>query len=202
MRRQVSLPLASMTVNMDLENGSQRLRVLEAGHGIALPQRRTGPLVRENYFLHLVVSGQLSFNGRAISKGRGFLIAPLSPMTLENSFQEPAEHYWLQFGGEDAVQLLERAGIGADTCVFALPHGDEAAALLSHAVYREEGCGSLSLGLLGTLFSLLSLYERPGRAPASWDGVNRYVHAAMEFFRRNYAGEITVEDAGGLCQRQ
>lgn len=82
-----------------------------------------GPGVRNCYILHYVVQGSGSFvrNGKsyALSAGESFAIRPFEKVQYRANPNDPWKYVWLDFTGEELVQLFQKIGFARGNCIVA-----------------------------------------------------------------------------------
>lgn len=80
-------------------------------------RHRFGPLLRDNYIVHFVISGKgrYTVNDATHHLGAGdfFLIRPNELVDYEADAEESWEYYWIGFSGNRVKEILQTNGIGA-----------------------------------------------------------------------------------------
>ncbi len=96
--------------------------VIQYGQEQCAPGYGFGPCVRNNYFIHYVVSGRGTFTCgvevHQLEKGMAFLIRPGQLAYYQADSADPWFYRWIEFGGENAETILKRAGLGGNNCIF------------------------------------------------------------------------------------
>jgi len=172
----------------------------EAGHA-------WGPLGRDHYVLHLIVSGRGIFgvNGREERLGAFdcFLIRPGVKTCYRADDTDPWHYRWVGFNGLLAEKLVAAGGFPPTVrTASGEAHFDELQACfqqLAEACRRPEPARELGgNGAIYLIFSLLARCNSDGTAPVRESDGDRkawYVRRVMNFIERNYvSAELSVED--------
>ena len=176
----------------------KRLFVRCICHGIAPFGVSVGPMLRENYYLQLVLGGEALFDSRKVGRGDFFLMKPGAPHWLTVTSKESFEQYWFEVGGEDAGGLFTK--VFGDKVILSGTNAVEGLCPALHkAVYSRRDS---SLGFLGLFLTALSKLT-DGRSTEN-DSAGQYVFRAMEFLRMNCKEKVTASDAAaevGLSEK-
>ena len=101
---------------------SRDFYVMQYGQQQCDPGYGFGPCIRNNYFLHYIVSGKgaFTFGGKTLplKAGMAFLIRPGQLTYYEADSAEPWHYRWIEFGGENCELLLTRAGLAGENQLF------------------------------------------------------------------------------------
>ncbi len=167
------------------------------GEEACRPGHSWGPAIRDHHKIHFIVSGQGVFHcgGRTwqLGAGQGFLIVPGWVVRYEADHDHPWHYQWMGFRGPDADAVLARAGLSAESPVFACPLPDELNTALASFSAVPPGPGR-SAALLGQFYGALSLIlgSVPEASPSPKTG--SYVQAAMEYIQANAFGSLSMAD--------
>ncbi len=165
----------------------QGLYVTEFGHSRLTTARQVGPYVREVWLMHIVLRDICRFCEFDAQPGEGFIIA----RGQIHSFQaDPGyEHYWLGFGGEDAVRLgaLFHLNMAAHQKLRLQLDRASLEQMLRDAFEAADGPGG-ERKAMALLLSILT-HHAPGNQRESG-----YVASACAFMRHNYHRHITMEE--------
>ena len=88
------------------------VNVYNSGYQKCTPGYHMGPLTRNRYLIHHVVSGKGYYvvNGEtfSIQEGDSFLIYPNTVVSYFADREDPWEYYWVGFDGPDAKILISK----------------------------------------------------------------------------------------------
>lgn len=100
------------------------IRLLWSGETQCDPLYKCGPMVRERYILHYVVSGKgfVEFRGRCeeVTAGRIFVIYKGERISYRADQEYPWRYIWADFDGTAAEELLQETGFSAQRRVSPL----------------------------------------------------------------------------------
>lgn len=101
---------------------SRDFYVIQYGQEQCAPGYGFGPCVRNNYFIHYIVSGKGSFTygGKTLplTGKSAFLIRPGQLTYYEADREDPWFYRWMEFGGENCETMLARAGLSGEDQIF------------------------------------------------------------------------------------
>ena len=178
-------------------DGSVSLSVTYSGHQKCEASHRWGKGVRQQYILHMIVSGRGTYTTPegSFSPGPGdiFLIRPFTEIEYAADSDDPWEYYWVNFTGTDAEVILNRTDFTPRSPVMHC-QGSE----IADAMEDIFKCGSGSnedLELTGRLYILLSLLVKASVGRNQSDSAGKScVKAAMDYISINYPLPLSVED--------
>lgn len=182
------------------------IAVTYSGHEKCEPKQRWGKGIREQYILHLIVSGKGTYvtptGTYQLGKGDIFLIRPYTEIEYYADEDEPWEYYWVNFIGNDVKLLLDRTDFTEE-----MPYMsgcDEEITNAMEQILTNAGNRSYELmGLTGRLYLLLSLLAKRSspkttRTPSEHSR-RRSLKAAMNFIHANYPIQISVDDVADFA---
>lgn len=176
------------------------LSVTYSGHQKCEASHRWGKGVREQYILHLIVSGKGTYHTPegefSLGAGDIFLIRPYTEIEYSADAHDPWEYYWVNFTGPDAEIILSRTDFSPRHPVM---HGcsDDITAAMEDILSNRGKESYENLELTGRLYMLLSLLVKKSEAGDNAHGKrtgSRCVAAAADFIATNYPLPISVED--------
>lgn len=182
-------------------DGTISMSVTYSGHEKCRGGQRWGKGIREQYILHLIVSGKGTFitpDGEfTLDSGDIFLIRPFTEIEYYADENEPWEYLWVNFTGADAETLLKRTDFTNESPVMRKCNEEIKAAMQD--IVDNAGTKSYeAAGLTGRLYILLSLImknsERKSARSPREQAVRRIIKSATEFIATNYPLSISVED--------
>ena len=172
-----------------------------SGHQKCEGSHRWGKGIRQQYILHLIVSGKGTFvtdSGTfSLSAGDIFLIRPFSEIEYYADSLEPWEYFWVNFTGTDAASILSLTDFSDKTPVMN-GCGSEIFSTMKEIVSNAGKARSDSIELTGQLYILLSQLVRASHrdiklSPKKQERLH-CVKAAEEYIAANYPLPISVED--------
>jgi len=175
------------------------LKLFESGYEQTIPDK-VFSFTPKNYFVvHLIIAGQgtLETNHATykLKKGDMFFINPHELPHYYPDPKDPWTYVWLGFGGVNAPNYLDRAGVTQKTPIL---HDDEeqtARHLLETIYFSYSEHGFLDLNALGVAYQFMATIARIGRKnEATLNVAHRHFNRAKQFIYNNYEFEITIED--------
>lgn len=177
------------------------LMPIQFGYMPTTPGYGYGPIIRDHYVIHFIVSGhgKLVACGREYNAGAGecFAIFPHQITYYQASQDEPWVYYWLGFEGKWADELMRRSGFEGERLVRRIL--DERIFGLMHTL-RECASGPdffvlLSGAVWQTLYMLVSTAHSLPPAefrdlPATAD--NQYVQVLLSIIHNSYGERINI----------
>lgn len=172
-------------------NDTRAVSIGEFGH-TCLDRVKTIPVrTRDDYLLHIVLSGELRFMEKtSLPSGHALLISRGHRHAF--SVHPPYEHYWFAFCGDGVPALFSQLGIDVEAhATFVCRDFERVRALLANAFEApyDHGDDSTALSAALAVLPLLSASDRI-EAPKSID----YVAMAELFVRRNIYRAITATE--------
>lgn len=177
---------------------SLSLSVTYAGHQKCEPSQRWGKGVREQFILHVIVSGRGTFvtSGGSFCLGPGdaFLIRPHTETEYFADCDDPWEYYWVNFSGPDAELLIGKTLFTEENPVIRNCGENIVNAMediLSCPGKNPSECAELT----GRLYLLLSgLIPHNVRTTGGGGKKRIRLNAAKAFIETNYSFPISADD--------
>ena len=177
------------------------LSVTYSGHEKCSSGQRWGKGIRQQYILHLVVSGKGTYitpdGSFELSEGDMFLIRPYTEIEYYADENDPWEYLWVNFTGADAEILLKRTDFTLENPVI---HNcnPEIKSTLEDIIANAGTTRYETTALTGRLYILLSLLMKHSRRASSLSSreqeKRRIIKAAKDFVATNYPISVSVED--------
>ena len=185
------------------QHHSEDLYLLMCGLEQCLPGKQYGPTRRPGYHLHVILSGEGSFeaNGKRVSlhSGQFFLEKPDEMTWYAASEEKPWAYCWVTFEGRWASYYMEQAGFARDVHVLnSYVALDEFYALARALLEKPQINLANELRRQGLLSQFVGLAiesaarSSHGRRNANYSS-NSYVDCALDFIYHNF-DHITVSD--------
>ncbi len=178
------------------------MSVTYSGHEKCSENHRWGKGVREQYILHLIISGKGIYatpEGEFhLSSGDIFLIRPYTEIEYYADSNDPWEYYWVNFTGDDAEYILKKTDLTASSPVMHCC-SDEIFTAMENIVKNPANHRYENIELTGRLYILLSLLMKNSAAASishREHSRRRILKAARDYIATNYPLSISVEDIG------
>ncbi|MFT3982785.1 MAG: AraC family transcriptional regulator [Lachnospiraceae bacterium] len=162
-----------------------------------------GPIIRQNYVLHYIISGEgtLYLDDRAfqITEKQAFITPPNLLTYYEGSKANPWNYVWIHFNGQKVVDLLHRAGITKHHPVFVPKNLCEHLELCIMDIlyhYNEE------FECIGNLYRLFQyMIDNTSRVPEEneRDNTLRYIKLTIDYITNKYNDPVKVQDIADYC---
>ncbi len=177
------------------------LSVTYSGHEKCGRDQHWGKGIRQQYILHLVVSGKGTYitpDGRfKLGTGDMFLIRPYTEIEYFADENDPWEYLWVNFMGTDAESLLRRTDFTAENPIIQ-NCGDEIRNAMSDIIANAGTTRYEAAGLTGRLYILISLLMKNSHRKSvhsQREQEKRHIiKAARDFVATNYPLPVSVED--------
>lgn len=176
------------------------MSVTYSGHQKCEAGHRWGKGVRDQYILHLIVSGNGTYitpdDTYKLSAGDMFLIRPYTEIEYYADEADPWEYYWVNFTGSDAEYILKKTDLTTERPVI---HGCSAEIYeaIENIVKNPASFRYEDVELTGRLYILLSLLMKESsvsEANTSEKSSTGILKAAKEYVAINYPLSFSVED--------
>lgn len=176
------------------------------------PAHSFGPVARNHYLFHYVISGtgtlfaensKKSSETYHIKSGQGFMIFPHQICTYTADSNLPWEYTWIEFDGLKAKEIIEMAGFSVNSPVYKPRYKDLAQQMANEMLYIARHSQESPFHLIGHLFLFLDYLTRSNASPIMMKQGNRmrdfYVKEALSFIEQNFQNDISVEDIASFC---
>lgn len=158
-----------------------------------------GPVIRDFYVLHFVVSGKGTYRVREknipLQKGDCFLVIPNEPTYYEADHSDPYEYYWIGFHGTNSKKLMISLGFYTDDNFIFHCDGSVYEDMLSYmqelkSLYEPDE--KTYLFCLGRLYEVLSLMKKNTPMDTGLRGDENLWKQICEYVAINYAHTLSV----------
>lgn len=175
------------------------VNIYNSGYQKCTPGYDMGPLTRNRYLIHHVVSGKGYYvvNGQtfSIEQGDTFLIYPNTVVRYFADRKDPWEYYWVGFDGPDVKMLISKTDFTRDHPVVTTHHSEELKQLLLAIYHSSGGEFYKHIAMVGSLYLFLSKLIEYSKKPN--DPVDRsleYTKKAIDYISDEYTNPISVRD--------
>lgn len=158
-----------------------------------------GPIVRNRYLIHHVVSGRgyytVGEKTYVVNTGDTFIIYPGAVVSYCADEEYPWEYYWVGFGGGDVKTLISQTDFTPEAPVISLHHSEELKEILLKIYHCSGNELSNHVAMTGYLYLFLSVLIKYASAkPKNIDISVDYIRQAVDFISENYEKPISVID--------
>lgn len=187
------------------------LGMYQFGRGKCDPAHSYGPVARNHYLFHYVLSGTgILFaddsKGKTqqypIKSGQGFMIFPGQITTYISDKELPWEYVWIEFDGLRAEETVEIAGLSPETPVYRANSEEMRGTMIQEMLYIAEHGDSAPFELIGHLYLFIDAFTRSSASRKMSKGSKLqdfYIHEALVFIENNFQNDITVENIAAVC---
>ena len=158
-----------------------------------------GPIIRNRYIIHHVVSGRgyytVNQNTYTIEEGDSFIIYPNTVVSYSADQEDPWEYYWVGFGGADVKGLISQTDFSKHHPVISTDRSQELKDILLN-IYRCSGANLYNrIAMVGYLYLFLSvLIQCSQKHEHDVDSSVEYIKKAVDFISENYEHHLTITD--------
>lgn len=180
-----------------LHNPNVSLSVAEIGWEQRFPGSSFGPLVRDYYILHVVVSGKgtlyIGNNKKEFKAGDCFIVPPNEKVKYDADTIDPCKYYWVGYTGTSAKELTTKANFTKENNYVNTPTNfNEIASKIKTMVLLKVPDQSVSYYLLGNLYILFSKFF--SEEPQFEHTEEGYVEKAMKYIDTHYNENISIQN--------
>ncbi|MFV0559431.1 MAG: helix-turn-helix domain-containing protein [Enterococcus sp.] len=169
------------------------------GFSKTLPFHSFGPAIRNNFILHIVLSGKGTYyvhdQQYQLKKGDMFLIRPGDSTFYRSDSEQPWTYAWLSFGGKAAEEVVQYSlfqdafyTMVSSDCQKYIDLILQCFDYASNTIINELRLNELLFSFLETL-----LADGGTRTLSSTKKPSRLAIDALKFIRENYTNELTVQ---------
>lgn len=166
-----------------------------------LPRHSYGPYVRNNYVIHVVISGKgiLDYAGKRweIRGGQMFVLFPGVEATYYADKNDPWYYCWLGFDGRSAGKIVESIGFSEQTPVLALSDvsriESEIRKMLDARVLTLDGQLRRNAGLLKILSTMIRDSVERETADGS-PNIYSYSEYAVRYINNHFSEKVRIQD--------
>lgn len=138
------------------------LALYQVGYERCAPNHSFGPVIRDFYVMHLIVSGQGFLEKKnktiALKTGDIFLVPTNEPVRYYANSSMPYEYYWVGFYGVSASEILRKIGfLNNGTLVISSKDKFQTLLTLFKEIntYEDEKSMKENLNMLGIFYQIL-----------------------------------------------
>lgn len=182
-----------MNVNVYSTGATPLLKIRCIGCNRSAYQVNIGPMLRNSYIIHYVMSGRGVYNGNPVNAGQGFLIVPGNMEEYHADPSDPWELFWVVSEDPDMEKIFSAFDADPKTGIFdydyidAVLRGADAVRLLTKRLVSGAEILELFLGVYK--------YQEQGNVIESEKSIcHSYVDFALQYIRMNYQSHVTVHE--------
>lgn len=187
-------------------NSYEDVRFFEIGRQKCAPDYDFGPIIRDKYILHYVLSGEgrLEMDGKTypIHAKQAFVIPAGVLGYYQASHNNPWHYIWIMFHGTKVSEALQKAGISRKYPIYT-PKPDGGIWELENCLdqiltepYAEYAC----MGRLYEFFHLLGKHASHPLPPQKQaDPAMVYVQTVINYIAEKYPEPIRIQDIADFC---
>lgn len=203
--------MGNVTFNIFPSENFIDLDMYQYGYEQCDPGHSFGPLARNHYLFHYVLSGTgfLMANDSkgvtrnySIKSGQGFLIFPGQINTYYADEKLPWEYMWIEFDGLRVKEALDLTELSPDNPVYH-PHSKELREMLSQEMaYITHHAKESPMHLIGHLYLFLDYLTRSAMRTTpvhSSKMSDYYIKEAINFIEQNFQNNISIEEIAAVC---
>ena len=173
--------------------------IYTCGYENCVPGHSYGPVMRNGYLIHYVLSGFGIYKARGklfhLKAGDAFLICPEELIYYEADMKQPWSYTWIGIQGIKVKSYLERTSL-LENLVFHYGQDDQMR-LCHEKMFEADKMGeNKDLIMNSIMYEYLFLLARkfPGRHPAENRKKTGYVENALKYIESFYCDPITIQD--------
>lgn len=180
------------------------MQFYEIGHQKCTPEYSFGPIIRDRYVLHYVVSGKgklfLEEEEYEVSEGQAFVIPSGVPAYYQADKETPWYYIWIQFNGPKSAELLERAEVSVKEPVFTFgDEGKNVRKCLMEIVDRHDE-EYFCMGKLYEFFQIMvNTSAKMDIKKVGSDSAQQYVRRVTEYINEKYSEPIRIQEIADYC---
>lgn len=166
-----------------------------------LPRHSYGPYVRNNYVIHVVISGKgiLDYAGKRweIRGGQMFVLFPGVEATYYADKNDPWYYCWLGFDGRSAGKIVESIGFSEQTPVLALSDVSRIESEIRKMLEARELTLDGQLRRNAGLLKILSTMIRDSVERETADGspnIYSYSEYAVRYINNHFSEKVRIQD--------
>ena len=161
------------------------------GHERAVPNKAAiDRCWRNNWVLHICVSGRGYYNGKPISRGCCFISWPHIRHSIVADPDDPFEFYWLILRGDMLINFVRKFGFSSTDRLFSTDAVDTIVGLFELGMTADYNCVDVYEYTMALVRMIFSYYKRPAIDENADDIalLSGYVHMAKQLLRdSNYS---------------
>jgi AraC-like DNA-binding protein len=185
--------------------------IIQCGWEACLPSYSFGPVARNHYLFHYIISGKGIFTAvdskgtnhtYHLKRGQGFLICPNQQSMYAADKENPWEYTWVEFNGLKAEEFIKLAGLDYDNPIYNSDNEAMENVMRNELLHLTHHSFDSMLNLTGHLYLFLDALQKSSvnRKTSEKGSINNfYVDEAIWFIKNNYQFNITIEDIANYC---
>lgn len=181
----------------------QDLALYEIGCQKCPPDYSFGPIIRENYVLHYIISGKgtlyLDNKDFSVSGKPAFITPPHLPAYYKADTEHPWNYIWIHLNGEKAFDLLSFVGISKTQPIFIpskpCPEIENCILEMLHNTDLEFEC----VGNLYRLFQYMIDVSSTRPQPDHVDNTLKYIKDTITYISGKFNEPIKVQEIADHC---
>ena len=186
------------------------LDMYQHGYEQCDPGHSFGPLARNHYLFHYVISGTgtlMADNSKgetqtfSIKSGQGFLIFPGQINTYFADNRLPWEYMWIEFDGLRVKEALDLTELSLDTPVYHPLSKELREMLMQEMDYIVHHPKESPMHLMGHLYLFLDYLARSAKRTTpvhSSKMSDYYIKEAINFIEQNFQNNISIEEIAAV----
>lgn len=187
------------------------LDMYQHGYEQCDPCHSFGPLARNHYLFHYVLSGTGTLMANdskgktqtfSIKSGQGFLIFPGQINTYFADDRLPWEYMWIEFDGLRVKEALDLTELSMDNPVYH-PHSKDLREMMRQEMeYIVHHPKESPLLLIGHFYLFLDYMSRSAKRTTpvrSGKMSDYYIKEAINFIEQNFQNNISIEEIAAVC---
>lgn len=164
------------------------------------PGHRFGPYVRENFVVHIILSGygtlEIGEQRFQLGKEEAFVICPGQEAVYQADGEAPWEYMWIGFHGYVAKKIVRFMGFTEERPVIRVDHMDSLRAEVENMLEARQLTFGNMLKRSSALYAMLSMMidENPKSREIENPSNIAYVNKAVDIMVHSYAKKLKISD--------
>ena len=176
--------------------------IYQIGYEKCKPHHKFGPIIRDFYILHFIVSGSgyLNVDGKTevVESGDLFLVPVNKRIEYCANKNNPYEYYWVGFHGVGAEEVLKDIGFGENKHVL---RAEDYNATLDamKALCEFDEVETSNFNAYGCFYNLLALLTKNKKAKTEQQNNEYGMNKVIAYIEVNYTDKIMVDDLAKIA---
>ena len=187
------------------------LDMYQHGYEQCAPGHSFGPLTRNHYLFHYVLSGMgtlMADNARgetqsySIRSGQGFLIFPGQINTYFADSRLPWEYMWIEFDGLRVKEALDLTELSPDAPVYRPRFKELRERMIQEMDYIVHHPKESPMHRIGHLYLFLDYLTESAKRTTPLHSSRMsdyYIKEAVHFIEQNFQNNISIEEIASVC---
>ncbi len=187
------------------------LDMYQHGYEQCTPGHSFGPLTRNHYLFHYVLSGMgtlMADNAKgetqtySIRSGQGFLIFPGQINTYFADEHLPWEYMWIEFDGLRVKEALDMTNLSPNAPVYRSRSKELREMMMQEMDYIIHHAEESPIHQIGHLYLFLDYLTSSARRTTPLQGSKMsdyYIKEAIHFIEQNFQNNIFIEEIASVC---